>query len=79
MGRDRLMPGDMLVFHSDGIAETTNSEGQFFGTERLRVLIEQQHEVSASELADLIFRDVDWFSQSAPLADDRTLVVLKVR
>ncbi|MGB2621592.1 MAG: SpoIIE family protein phosphatase [Candidatus Acidiferrum sp.] len=74
-----LVPGDVLVFHSDGISETLNSEGQFFGTERLRVLIEQQHEVSASELADLIFRDVDWFSQSAPLADDRTLVVLKVR
>src|SRR4029077_14149875 len=29
-------PGDVLVFHSDGIAETSNSEGQFFGTERLR-------------------------------------------
>ncbi len=74
-----LVSGDVLVFHSDGISETLNSEGQFFGTERLRLLIEQQHEVSASELADLIFRDVDWFSQSAPLADDRTLVVLKVR
>jgi hypothetical protein len=24
-------------------------------------------------------REVDWFAQSAPLADDRTLVVLKVR
>jgi hypothetical protein len=26
-----------------------------------------------------VFREVDWFSQSAPLSDDRTLVVLKVR
>jgi phosphoserine phosphatase RsbU/P len=74
-----LDPGDILVFHSDGIAETMNIEGQFFGTERLRHLIETHHEVSAAELADLIFREVDWFSQSAPLADDRTLVVLKVR
>ena len=74
-----LVPGDILVFHSDGIAETSNSEGQFFGTERLRALIEQQHSLSAGELADFIFREVDWFSQGAPLADDRTLVVLKVR
>ena len=74
-----LDPGDILVFHSDGIAETINSEGQFFGTERLRRLIEQRHEVGAAELADLILREVDWFAQSAPLADDRTLVVLKVR
>src|SRR5271170_3288498 len=74
-----LNPGDILVFHSDGLAETSNSEGQFFGTEKLRQLIEQNHEVSATELADLLLREVDWFAQSAPLSDDRTLVVLKVR
>ena len=74
-----LETGNILVFHSDGIAETVNIEGQFFGTERLRNLIEQHHEASAIELADIILREVDWFTQSAPLADDRTLVILKVR
>ena len=74
-----LVQGDILVFHSDGIAETANSEAQFFGTERLRKLIEHHHQAGAAELADLILQDVDWFAQSAPLADDRTLVVLKVR
>jgi phosphoserine phosphatase RsbU/P len=74
-----LQPGDVLVFHSDGIAETANSEGQFFGTERLRKLIEDHHELSATELADRVLREVDWFSQGAPLADDRTIVVVKVR
>jgi sigma-B regulation protein RsbU (phosphoserine phosphatase) len=71
--------GDILVFHSDGIAETANSEGQFFGTTRLMRLIEQNHEHTATELADLVLREVDWFTQSAPLSDDRTLVVLKVK
>jgi len=74
-----LEVGDILVFHSDGIAETANSEGQFFGTTRLRKLIEQHHELTATEIADLVLREVDWFTQSAPLADDRTLVVLKVK
>lgn len=74
-----LDPGDILVFHSDGIAETLNSEGQFFGTTRLRKLIEQHHERTAAEIADLVLRDVDLFANSAPLADDRTLVVLKVK
>src|SRR6201984_2532799 len=73
-----LDPGDILVFHSDGIAETTNSDGQFFGTQRVRKLIEDKHEVTAAELADIVLREVDWFADSAPLADDRTLVVLKV-
>ena len=71
--------GDMLVFHSDGIAETANSEGQFFGTTRLRRLIEQYHERTSAELADQILREVDWFASSAPLSDDRTLVILKVK
>lgn len=74
-----LEAGDILVFHSDGIAETTNAEGQFFGMTRLRKLIEQHHELTAPEIADMALREVDWFAQSAPLADDRTLVVLKVK
>jgi sigma-B regulation protein RsbU (phosphoserine phosphatase) len=74
-----LVSGDIVVFHSDGLAETANKEGQFFGTHRLRKLIEQYHDTSATELADLLLREVDWFAESAPLADDRTLVVLKVR
>src|SRR5215475_13286406 len=74
-----LEPGNIVVFHSDGIAETVNSEGQFFGTERVRKLVEDHHEMNAADLSDLILREVDWFAQSAPLSDDRTLVILKVR
>jgi phosphoserine phosphatase RsbU/P len=74
-----LEPGNILVFHSDGIAETTNKEGQFFGITRLRELIEKHHELTAAELADRILSEVDWFTQSAPLFDDLTLVVMKVR
>jgi len=74
-----LKAEDILLFHSDGIAETANSEGQFFGTTRLQRFIEQHHELTAGEMADQILREVDWFAQSAPLSDDRTLVILKVK
>src|SRR6202163_111672 len=74
-----LESGNILVFHSDGIAETTNSDGLFFGTQRLMKLIEQHHEAPATEIADVILREVDWFTQNAPRSDDRTLVVAKVR
>ena len=74
-----LEAGDILVFHSDGIAETANAEGQFFGTTRLMRLIEQHHELTATEISDTVLREVDWFTQSAALSDDRTLVVLKVK
>src|SRR6266566_2490734 len=74
-----LDPSDILVFHSDGLSETASPDNQFFGTERLRKLVEEHAQLAAGELADLLLREVEWFSQSAPLADDRTLVVLKVR
>ncbi|MFI5097737.1 MAG: SpoIIE family protein phosphatase [Candidatus Acidiferrales bacterium] len=74
-----LQAGDILAFHSDGIAETTNSDGQFFGTTRLMRFIEQHHEMTAAEMADQILQEVDWFTQSAPLSDDRTLVIAKVK
>src|SRR5271166_2916610 len=71
--------GNILVFHSDGLAETANNEGQLFGNERLRVLIEKHYERNAAELADVLLNEVDWFSQNAPLSDDRTLVIVKVK
>src|SRR5882762_1561335 len=74
-----LEAGNILVFHSDGLAESSNSEGQFFGSMRLQTLVEKHHESSATELADTLLREVDWFTQSAPLSDDRTLVIVKVR
>jgi phosphoserine phosphatase RsbU/P len=74
-----LDPGNILLFHSDGIAEASNDEGQFFGTTRIMRLIEKHNELHAAEIADVILREVDLFTNSAPLADDRTLVVLKVK
>src|SRR5437879_824404 len=35
-----LDPRDVLVFHSDGLAESANAEGQLYGTDRLREVIE---------------------------------------
>ncbi|MGB7438594.1 MAG: GAF domain-containing SpoIIE family protein phosphatase [Candidatus Acidiferrum sp.] len=74
-----LEAGNILVFHSDGIAEAANAEGQFFGTTRIMRLIEKHQELSAAEMADVVLREVDLFTNSAPLVDDRTLVVLKIK
>src|SRR5260370_21955287 len=51
-----LESGNNLVFHSDGIAETMNSAGQFLGTTLLMKLIEPHHESSAPAIADVILR-----------------------
>ena len=38
-------------------------------------LIETASRTYRDGIADMILREVDWFTQSAPLSDDRTLVV----
>ena len=74
-----LDPGDVVVFHSDGIGDTQNSIGSFFGHARLAQIIAANHQLSADAIADHILEEVDAFSGGQHPFDDRTLVVLKVK
>ncbi len=73
-----LDPGDVLVFHSDGLSEAPDPEGRLFGVPRLAALIETHGGLGANDLADRLVDEVNQFTQGAPLQDDRTLVVMKV-
>ena len=64
-----LDPGDILVFHSDGLSEATDPEGTFFGIPRIASLIEQNAALSAGELADRLLAEVQEFTRGA--ADHR--------
>jgi serine phosphatase RsbU (regulator of sigma subunit) len=55
-----------------------NADGQFFGTDKLREVIEANHARTANEIADRLLEEVELFTGRAPLSDDRTLVVAKV-
>jgi phosphoserine phosphatase RsbU/P len=74
-----LVAGDILTFYSDGFSESASHDGNFFGSERLCAAIAANHELTADQLADRLLAEVDEFTANAPLADDRTLVVLKVK
>jgi phosphoserine phosphatase RsbU/P len=71
--------GDIVVFYSDGIGDTQGLIGEFFGTNRVAKIIEESHEGTADGIADRILEEVDSFSGGRHPADDRTLVVLRVR
>ncbi|MGH9706736.1 MAG: SpoIIE family protein phosphatase [Candidatus Acidiferrales bacterium] len=74
-----LNPGDIVVFHSDGIGDTQNGAGEFFGDDRVaKVILEKQH-LTADGIADRILEEVDAFSGGKHPFDDRTLLVLKVK
>ena len=74
-----LAAGDVLVCYSDGITERTNPAGEFYGVERLRLLVAGNHSLTAAELAGRILEDAEKFSAGVVAPDDCTLVVLKVK
>jgi sigma-B regulation protein RsbU (phosphoserine phosphatase) len=72
-----LGPGDILVFHTDGLSEARH-HGEDYGTERLRRLVERHAALSAPRLGERILEDADQFRGGLVLADDVTLIVVKV-
>jgi len=74
-----LDPGDIAVFHSDGISDAQSKDGKFFGHEALAKLIVDSQHLPADGIADRILEEADSFAGGAHPSDDRTLVVLKVQ
>jgi phosphoserine phosphatase RsbU/P len=75
-----LLPGDVVLFASDGIVESDNPQGEDFGAERLAALLAESSPTdSARTIADRIFAATDLHSGPnwAP-HDDRTLLILRV-
>jgi sigma-B regulation protein RsbU (phosphoserine phosphatase) len=73
-----LAPGDVFIFHTDGITEASNGTDDY-GTARLRQLVEAHAEEAAEALGETILEDVDRFIDGRPRNDDLTLVVVRIR
>jgi len=75
-----LMPGDVVVFASDGILESANAADEEFGLPRLSALLSAiSPEDSARAIANRILAETDDHSGAGVAPhDDRTLVVLRV-
>ncbi len=66
-----------MVFFTDGISETRNLAGEFFGEERIQAIIQDNSSASAQELVESICSAVRAFAGDAPPSDDLTLFVVK--
>ena len=73
----QLAPGDRLVIYSDGVTEAQNARNEFFGRKRLRELAVAHSSDSGAVLHQAILSAVNAFVDSAPQADDITLVVIE--
>lgn len=74
-----LAPGDLLAVYSDGLSEATAPDGRELGVDGLVAILRRHAARPAREIVDAALADIRAFSAGADAADDRTLVVSKVR
>lgn len=72
----QLMPGDMVVFYTDGVTEAENADGEEFGLERLSELVQRNSSLSAEDLMNNVYNAAANFC-SDDFNDDVTLLVVK--
>ena len=75
-----LVPGDMVVFASDGVQESMNRDQEEFGTERLKALLATVvPEDPGYTVAQRIVKATDEHTGAGrPPHDDRTLLILRL-
>ena len=73
----QLQAGDNLLLYTDGLTESFNYEGAFYGEERLLEALLSGQCTSAHELLDVIEKSLLEFVQDMPPADDLTMLVLR--
>ena len=71
--------GDLLVLYSDGITDQLNTGGEDYGRGHLSRTLRRLCGHDPETVADQILADLAEFAGDAPMNDDQTLVVLKVR
>ena len=69
----------MFVFFSDGIVDASNLHDEQFGRVRIEKTISKHSDQSAQQIVDALFEAANKFSEGAPVFDDQTVVVLKVK
>lgn len=75
----QIMPGDLLVFYSDGVTEARNRDGELFGVERLVDMVQAHADIDPDELTLRLRAAVEAFSGSDSFADDLTCVAVKLK
>ncbi len=76
-GRVELGPSDLLCCATDGILEAPDPEGREFGSDGLEAVLRAQPAADLAELHRALGEALDRHTGGAPLADDRTLLLVR--
>ncbi|MCJ7577069.1 MAG: SpoIIE family protein phosphatase [candidate division Zixibacteria bacterium] len=74
-----IHPGDVLVMFTDGIVETLNSQDKEFSRKNLVKVVEENKNLSSFEMVQKILSLLKDFLKGAPLVDEFTLALAKIK
>jgi sigma-B regulation protein RsbU (phosphoserine phosphatase) len=74
----KIKPGQIIAIGTDGIWETTNTDGQQFGKERFKDAIQAHPSESAIEILNRVINEVNGFAGNSEKSNDVTLVIIKI-
>lgn len=74
-----LEKNDRILLYTDGLTEASSPGGEQFGEERIYELLENNSDLTAKEMGDLLLKKViDWIKGEKKLEDDIAFVLIDV-
>ncbi|MBI2685538.1 MAG: SpoIIE family protein phosphatase [Acidobacteria bacterium] len=74
----QMEPGDVLLLYSDGLIESENATGEYFGAGRLMAGLQGARDLFNSEaIVDLCMRNLSKFLDGSKLNDDLTVLAIR--
>ena len=74
----QVQEGDILLLYTDGITEAMNAAGEEFGVARLSRYLAARHTEAPQVILAAIIKEVAAFTGTSAMADDVTMIVMKV-
>ena len=73
-----LVPGDVIIWYTDGIVECENEAGDEYGEKRFRASVRKAAALDAGEMRDAIVGDATTYFGDVPRKDDITMIVGRI-
>ena len=73
----KLNVGEFLLIYSDGLSEARNSNGNFFGDEKILKITEGWEALNTRQAGQSLLDEVHKFARNTSQTDDLSLVILK--
>ena len=72
-----LLNGDILFVYTDGVTEAMDPKGVLFNEQRLQDTLSGMEKMTVQEINQAVLKAVSTFADTAPQADDITMLALK--